>query len=100
MHYYPYLILDIYSRDIMACEVWEEESEKNASRLIRKVVISQGLQRHKEPLILHSDNGSPMNGTAMSIITATWGLLHHGNYTKVWQKKSLKKDDKFMKLQN
>lgn len=65
MHYYLYLILDIYSRDIMAWEVWEEESEEHASRLIRKAVLSQGLHRHKEPLILHSDNGSPMKGATM-----------------------------------
>lgn len=65
LYYYLYLILDIFSRDIMGWEVWEEESAEHASHLIRKATLSQGLQRNRHPLILHSDNGSPMKGATM-----------------------------------
>ena len=65
LYYYLYLILDIYTRDIVGWEVWEEETAEHASRLIRKAVLAQGLKPDQEPLILHSDNGSPMKGACV-----------------------------------
>lgn len=65
MHYYLYLILDIFSRDIVGWEVWEEESAEHASRLVRKAFIKQRLHGRQQPLVLHSDNGSPMKGSTM-----------------------------------
>jgi putative transposase len=65
LYYYLYLILDIFSRDIVGWEVWEDESAEHASHLIRKAVLAQGISRNHEPLILHSDNGSPMKGATM-----------------------------------
>jgi transposase InsO family protein len=59
-YYKLYLIVDIYSRMIVAWEVWEEETSENASILIEKAVISQKLRG--KPMVLHSDNGSPMKG--------------------------------------
>lgn len=65
MHYYLYLISDVFSRKIIAWEVWEEESADHASDLIRMAVISEKLTTRKHPLVLHSDNGSPMKGSTM-----------------------------------
>lgn len=65
MHYYLYLIIDIYSRDIVGWEVWEEESAEYASRLIRKAFMNQHLHDGKQPLVLHSDNGSPIKGATL-----------------------------------
>jgi putative transposase len=65
MYYYLYLILDIYTRDIVGWEVWEQETAENSSRLIRRAVLSQGVDCNKHPLVLHSDNGSPMKGATM-----------------------------------
>lgn len=65
LFFYLYLIVDIFSRDIVGWEVWEEESAENASHLIRRAVISQGITLKDEPLVLHSDNGSPMKGSTM-----------------------------------
>lgn len=53
-----YLIVDIFSRFIVSYEVWESEKAKYAEQLVRKGVLSQNLQGR--PLVLHSDNGSPM----------------------------------------
>lgn len=58
MHYKLYLIIDIYSRKIVGHEVWEDETAANAEVLIRKTVLSEGIAGR--PLVLHSDNGSPM----------------------------------------
>jgi len=47
LYYYLYLILDIYTRDIIGWEVWEEETSDHASHLIRKAVLAQGLNNHQ-----------------------------------------------------
>ena len=64
MFFYLYLIVDIFSRDIVGWEVWEKESADYASELIRRTCISQG-RLSTQPLVLHSDNGSPMKGAVM-----------------------------------
>lgn len=63
--YYLYLILDLYSRKIVSWEIWPEESSENASILVRKAVISENLISRNQPLVLHSDNGSPMKGASL-----------------------------------
>ena len=65
IYFYLYLILDIFSRDIVGWEVWVEESAENASQLIRRAVMAQNITRQEGPLVLHSDNGSPMKGSSM-----------------------------------
>lgn len=64
MFYYLYLILDIFSRDIVGWEVWSEESADHASELIKRSCLAQG-RLTTTPLVLHSDNGSPMKGATM-----------------------------------
>jgi putative transposase len=65
LYFYLYLILDIYSRDIVGWEVWTEESAEHASQLVRRAVMAQNITRQESPLVLHSDNGSPMKGASM-----------------------------------
>lgn len=64
-HYYLYMISDLFSRKIVAWEVWEAESADNASELIRRAILAESLTNRKHPLVLHSDNGSPMKGATM-----------------------------------
>ena len=58
------MILDLYSRDIVGWEVYEEQTAELASILIKRTCLAQ---RHLsyEPLVLHSDNGTPMKGATM-----------------------------------
>lgn len=65
IYYYLYLISDLYSRKIVAWEVWEEESAEYAGELIKRAVISEKINTNQRPLVLHSDNGSPMKGAIM-----------------------------------
>lgn len=58
LYHYLYLIMDIYSRKIIAWEVYDSESGDYAKRLLERAVLAERC-RHK-PLVLHSDNGSPM----------------------------------------
>lgn len=65
MFYYLYLIMDIFSRQIVGWEVWPEETAEHASELIRRTVLAQNIATQDTPLVLHSDNGSPMKGATM-----------------------------------
>ena len=62
--YYLYLIVDLFSRDIVGREVWEEESAEHASELIKRTCLAQKRLTTMPP-VLHSDNGSPMKGATM-----------------------------------
>ena len=64
MFYYLYLFSDLYDRSIVGWEVYEEESADYASSLIKRICLKQG-RLTTEPLVLHSDNGSPMKGATM-----------------------------------
>lgn len=58
-HYFKlYLMLDIFSRKIVGYETWENENAEYSQYLIKKAVLSEGIAG--KPLVLHSDNGSPM----------------------------------------
>ena len=61
--YYLYLILDLYSRKIVAWEIHESEASDLAARLIHKACLAEGIVA--QPLVLHSDNGRPMKGASM-----------------------------------
>jgi putative transposase len=63
--YYLYLILDLYSRKIVGWEIWNEESAEYASQLVRRAILTEQCAVRKNPLILHSDNGSPMKGATL-----------------------------------
>ena len=65
IYFYLYLILDLYSRKIIAWEIWSEESAENASVLVRRGMLSEQRISHQQPLVLHSDNGSPMKGASL-----------------------------------
>lgn len=58
LYYKLYLILDMFSRLIVGYEVWDTENAVYSEQLVRKTLLSQGIAG--KPLILHSDNGSPM----------------------------------------
>ena len=63
--YYLYLVMDVYSRMIVAWEVHETESAENASQMITKACLRHGIAAASAPLVLHSDNGSAMKGATM-----------------------------------
>jgi len=63
LFYYLYLIMDLYSRKIVAWEIHACEASDLAAQLIRKACLAEGIAA--QPLVLHSDNGSPMKGASM-----------------------------------
>ncbi|MFJ5768877.1 DDE-type integrase/transposase/recombinase [Psychrobacillus sp. NPDC093180] len=50
--------MDLFSKKAVGWEVWKTEESKNAEALVKKAVIKERIQG--APLMLHTDNGSPM----------------------------------------
>lgn len=61
--YYLYMIMDVYSRKIVAAEVREVERGEYAAALLQRAVIVENCRN--SGLILHSDNGAPMKSFTM-----------------------------------
>ena len=70
--YYLYMVLDVWSRKIVAAEVYDSESAEIASRLILQACRQQGVER--DHLALHSDNGAPMKGATMLATLQALGI--------------------------
>ena len=66
------MVEDIYSRKIVGWEVHDSESGKLASELMERTVIAEHCFR--EPLVLHSDNGSPMKCYTLQSKLADLGI--------------------------
>jgi len=72
LFYRLYLILDLFSRKVVGWEVWETEEATYAETLVKKAVISEKIQG--APLVLHSDNGSPMKAATFLGLLETLGI--------------------------
>ena len=68
-----YLVLDIYSRKIVAWEIHEEERSEHAALLIQKACLAEAVLEHQ--LVLHSDNGAPMKGVTMLVTLQKLGII-------------------------
>ena len=71
--FYLYLILDVWSRKIVAAKVHVEERNGHASRLF--VQACRGLGLDPDGLVLHSDNGGPMKGATMLATLQKLGVV-------------------------
>lgn len=70
--FYLYLMLDLYSRKVVGWEVFAEESAACAATVVQRASLAEG--RGIAPLILHSDNGSPMKGATMLVTLQKLGI--------------------------
>lgn len=64
-YYYLYLVEDIYSRKIVGWEAHDCESGEKAAELMQRTVMAE--QCFRKPLVLHSDNGSPMKSQTLLV---------------------------------
>ena len=71
--FYLYMILDVWSRKIMAATVFSQEREQNSAFLFANAVRIHDVD--SEGLILHSDNGSPMKGSTMLATLQQLGVM-------------------------
>ena len=72
IYFYLYMIMDIYSRKIVAWNIHSTQSSDYAAALIKQACIDENINHDK--LILHSDNGSPMKGMTMLAMLENLGV--------------------------
>lgn len=73
MFYYLYMVMDVWSRKIVAWEVHEEESSENAATLLAGGYRREGVAPGS--LVVHMDNGSPMKGATLLATLQRLGVL-------------------------
>ena len=71
--FYLYMVMDLYSRKVVAWQVHDREDATLASEVIREACYQEGVAR--EQLVLHSDNGSPMKGATMLATLQQLGVM-------------------------
>jgi len=71
--FYLYLILDVWSRKIIAATVFSKESGQNSALLFVEAFHQHGVNPNS--LTLHSDNGSPMKGSTMLATLQRLGVV-------------------------
>ncbi len=71
--YYLYLVVDIYSRKIVAAAVHAEESGALGAELVESAIAAEGADAKK--LVLHSDNGAPMKASTMLTTLQRLGVI-------------------------
>lgn len=72
-HFYLYMIVDIYSRKIIAAEVFTKESGQYAAELLQRAVWNEKCSSRN--LVLHSDNGGPMRSCTLLAKMYALGVL-------------------------
>ena len=63
IYLYLYVFIDVFSRKIVAWQVFERECQDHASAMFRDYVSRTGIAAGQ--LTLHSDNGAPMKGATL-----------------------------------
>jgi putative transposase len=74
-YFYWYMIEDIYSRKLVANEVYAEESSELAAGLLCRACLAEAIATAGSPLVLHSDNGSAMKGATMLATMQNLGVV-------------------------
>jgi transposase InsO family protein len=63
--FYFYLILDLYSRKIVGCEVHDTDSAEHAAHLARRTALAEGVHALPVRPVLHGDNGATLKATTV-----------------------------------
>ncbi len=72
-HFYLYMIIDIYSRKIIATEVFTSETGEHAAELLQRAVWNEKCSSSN--LMFHYDNGSPMRSYTLQAKMYALGVL-------------------------
>lgn len=73
MFFYLYLVVDIWSRQIMGWAVHEAESSELAADLVLRACAAADIE--PGTLLLHSDNGAPMRGSTLLTTMQRLGVM-------------------------
>lgn len=73
IYLYLYLFLDVFSRKIVAWQIYAEENGENASEVMKDLCWREKITPGQ--LILHSDNGGSMKGATMLATLQALGVM-------------------------
>lgn len=71
--FYLYMVIDIYSRKIVAWDIADYEGADISSAMIKKACLREGVQKNN--LFIHSDNGGPMKAATMLATLKRLGVI-------------------------
>jgi transposase InsO family protein len=63
--FYLYLVLDVYSRKIVAWDVQDTDSADHAVRLVQRAALAEGIHALATKPVLHGDNGATLKATSV-----------------------------------
>jgi len=73
---YLYLVIDVWSRKVVAWDVAEREDPAIAANLVSRACIRERIsKRRRQPLILHADNGNAMRAATLESRLEDLGVL-------------------------
>jgi len=73
---YLYLVVDIWSRKVVAWDVEQSESAELAAQLVSRACLKERINScRKQPLILHADNGTSMRAATLEVRLEELGVL-------------------------
>ena len=73
---YLYLVVDVWSRKVVAWEVAEREDAPIAADLVSRACLRERIRRRRpQPLILHADNGNAMRAATLESRLEELGVL-------------------------
>jgi putative transposase len=73
LYFYLYIFLDVFSRKIVAWQIYAEENGANASEVMRDLCRREQIAPGQ--LVLHSDNGGSMKGSTMLATLKALGVM-------------------------
>lgn len=73
LFFYLYMIMDVWSRKIVAAEVFDSESMEHSAVLFTQTCLRHGVDPTQ--LVLHADNGGPMKGATMLATLQKLGVM-------------------------
>lgn len=71
--FYLYLVMDVWSRKIIAATVFDKECGQNSALMLVEAYHRHGV--NPDGLVLHSDNGGPMKGSTMLATLQRLGVV-------------------------
>ena len=73
---YLYLVIDVWSRKVVAWDVAEREDPAIAADLVSRAGLRERIsKRRRQPLILHADNGNAMRAATLESRLEELGVL-------------------------
>ncbi len=81
---YLYLVIDVWSRKVVAWDVAEREDPASAADLVSRACIRERISKgRKQPLILHADNGNAIEAATLEARLEELGVLRSFSQPRV-----------------